>query len=47
MFSADLDPACSAVTTGPGATALTRMPLGSSWTAKERVKETIAPFVLL
>lgn len=31
--------------TGPGATALTLMPLGVSCFARDRVKETIAPFV--
>jgi len=45
ISSADLDDACSAVMTGPGATMLTRMPRGASCRASERVKETIAPFV--
>ena len=31
--------------TGPGATALTRIPLGASWAARALVKETIAPLV--
>jgi hypothetical protein len=30
---------------GPGATALTRMPLPQSWLDRERVKAMIAPFV--
>jgi hypothetical protein len=36
----------SGVHTGPGATALTRMPFGVSSSASPLVKVTIAPFVV-
>lgn len=47
IFSEGLDPACNAVTTGPGATALIRIPLGARCTDNERVNETMAPLVEL
>ena len=33
--------------TGPAATALTRIPFGASWAARERVNATMAPLVAL
>lgn len=35
----------SGVQTGPGATALTRMPFPICWLLRPRVKDTMAPFV--
>ncbi len=43
----DQEDTVSGVQTGPGATALTRMPFSASERASERVKETIAPFAEL
>ena len=43
--SLDIVAATSGVQIGPGATALTRMPLPTYWLLNPRVKDTMAPLV--
>lgn len=45
IASVDIVAGMSGVQTGPGATALTRMPLDTYWFDKPRVNEMMAPLV--